>query len=132
MLLGGVFALLLGGGAVAQSEAPDGRSYEHHLTPEQLRACIATDYEMANVFSLIEPRREQMRETQRQLDQTHVQNPDYADLRSRMEQLRRQHNSLVQDFQALQERFNADCTRPYYQVDYVRAKNELGYGWSTR
>mgnify|MGYP006969469857 CR=1 FL=1 len=132
LLSGTVMTLLLCGGALAQSETPDGRSYESHMTPEQLRRCIQTDYEMTNVYSLIGPRREQMRESQRQLQQTHVQSPDYADLRSLAEQQRLQYNSLVEDYQALAERFNANCTAPYYQVDYVKARNELGYGWSSQ
>ena len=131
-LVGCAASALLCGGALAQSETPDGRSYENHMTPNQLRDCIRTDYEMSNVLSLIEPRRTQMRETQRQLQQTDVQSPDYADLRTRTEQLRLQYNSLVEDYEALAERFNANCTAPYYQVDYVKVRNDLGYGWSSQ
>lgn len=132
LLLTGAVTLAFATAAQAQSATSDGRSYESHLTPEQLKRCIMIDYEMANVLSLLDPRREQLRATQRELQQTDVQDPRYADLRSRAEQLRMQHNSLVEDFEALSERFNAGCTAPYYQVDYVLVKKELGYGWSSQ
>ena len=131
-ILTGALALGLVAAAQAQNTTPDGRSYEDHLTPEQLRGCIMLDYEMSNVLSLIDPRRAQMRETQRELQQTDVQDPRYADLRTRTEQMRMQYNSLVEDYEAMTERFNANCTAPYYQVDYVKVKNDLGYGWSSQ
>jgi hypothetical protein len=131
-ILTGALALAFAGAAAAQSDTPDGRSYENHLTREQLKRCIMLDYEMANVLSLIDPRRQQMRDTQRELQQTDVQDPRYADLRTRVEQMRLQYNSLVEDYESLTERFNLRCTEPYYQVDYVLVKKELGYGWSSQ
>lgn len=127
--VGIAFSLVAATAALAQS---DGRSYENHLTPEALRACIVTDYEMSNVLSLIEPRKRQMNEARLELQQTDVESPLYADRRTRLEQLRLQYNSLVEDYEAMAERFNRGCTQTYYQVDYVQIRNQLGYGWSSQ
>ncbi len=129
ILFGSALCVAMASAAQAQS---DGRSYENHLTPEALRACITTDYEMSNILSLIEPRRQQMRQAQRELLSTDVENPHYVQRRTHAEQLRLQYNSLVEDYEALAERFNRDCTQAYYQVDYVQVKKALGYGWSTQ
>ncbi|MEX0924153.1 MAG: hypothetical protein WDZ84_15410 [Rhodovibrionaceae bacterium] len=129
ILCGTALYLCLAAAAEAQS---DGRSYANHLTPEALRACLVTDYEMSNILSLIEPRRRQMNEARLELQQTDVESSLYADRRTRLEQLRLQYNSLVEDYEALTERFNGNCTQAYYQVDYVQVKKQLGYGWSSQ
>jgi hypothetical protein len=111
---------------------PDNRSYEFHLTPDELRECMVADYERAQLVDLIAARKEDLDAAQQELLTEQASREDYARVRAHYNAVRANYEDLVFQENTLVEILNNDCRKPYYEVDYAKLKEELGFGWTSR
>ena len=121
--------------ATAQFQDPpprEGRSYEFHMTPAQLRTCVVADYERAQLLEWIAQREQDLEYAQQQLMREWPTREDYARVRGNYNAVRASYDELIFQENTLVEVLNNDCRKPYYADDYQLLKEELGFGWTSR
>lgn len=134
-LLGLALTLAVLSPATAQFQDPpprEGRSYEFHMTPAQLRTCVVADYERVQILEWIAQREEDLKFAQQQLMREWPTREDYARVRGNYNAVRANYEELIYQENTLVEVLNNDCRKPYYEDDYQDLKAELGFGWTSR